>query len=144
MLELAKRFNHNDLSNLVYEKSGLLALSDGESNDISELVKSNSENAKFAVEFFARQVRASIGSYAAKAGGIDALVFTGGIGEHSAKVRTLVCEQLGFLGFVLNAEANQANLATLNTTSSKPVLIVPADEDAEIARLAENIYGDKS
>ena len=139
MLELAKRYDSVELSALIYEESGLLALSDGESSEVSDLEKSNSENANFAMEFFARQVRASIGSYAAKAGGIDALVFTGGIGEHSAQVRTLVCEQLGFLGFALNAEANQANLAILNTATSKPVLIVLADEEAEIARLAKNL-----
>ena len=144
MLELAKRYDDVELSALIYEESGLLALSDGESSKVSDLEKSNSENANFAMEFFARQVRASIGGYAAKAGGIDALVFTGGIGEHSAKVRTLVCEQLGFLGFVLNAEANQANLATLNTASSKPVLIIPADEEAEIARLSADLFVSKN
>jgi acetate kinase len=144
MLELAKRFITSELNSLVYEKSGLLALSDGESSDMSELVKSTSKNAKFAVVFFARQVRAAIGSYAAKAGGIDVLVFTGGIGEHSSEVRALICEQLGFLGFALNAKANQANFDTLNTSSSKPVLIIPADEEAEIARLAENLFASKN
>ena len=142
MLELAKRYDDVELSTLIYEESGLLALSDGESSKVSDLEKSNSENANFAMKFFARQVRASIGSYAAKAGGIDALVFTGGIGEHSAQIRTLVCEPLEFLGFALNAEANQANLATLNTASSKPVLLIPADEEAEIARLAKNLYAE--
>ena len=142
MLELANRYDDVESSSLIYEKSGLFALSNGESSDMSVLVKSDSTNAKFAVEFFARQVRAAIGSYAAKAGGINALVFTGGIGEHSTQIRTLVCEPLGFLGFALNAEANQANLATLNTASSKPVLIVTADEEAEIARLAENLFAE--
>ena len=140
MLVLANRYDDAELSNLIYEKSGLLALSNGESSDISVLVKSNSEHAKFAVDYFARQVRATIGSYAAKAGGIDALVFTGGIGEHSAQVRALVCEPLVFLGFVLNAEANQINLATISSIKSKPVLIIPADEEAEIAHLAEQLY----
>jgi acetate kinase len=142
MLELANRYDDAELSTLVYEKSGLLALSNGESSEMSVLVKSTSENAKFAVDFFARQVCAAIGSYAAKAGGIDALVFTGGIGEHSAQIRALVCEPLGFLGFALNTEANQANLAALNTSSSKPVLIIPADEESEIARLAEQLFAE--
>jgi acetate kinase len=142
MLTLTKRFNNGELNSLLYEKMGLLALSDGESSDMSELVKSKTKNAKFAVDFFARQVRAAIGSYAAKAGGIDALVFTGGIGEHSSEVRALICEQLGFLGFALNAKANQANFDTLNASSSKPVLIIPADEEAEIAHLAEHLYAE--
>jgi acetate kinase len=144
MLELANRFNHSELSTLIYEKSGLLALSDTENSDMSELVTSQTKNAKFAVDFFARQVRATIGSYAAKAGGIDALVFTGGIGEHSAQVRALICEPLAFLGFALNAEANQANLATLNTASSKPIIIIPADEEAEIARLGADLFATKN
>ncbi|HSF71225.1 MAG TPA: acetate kinase, partial [Methylotenera sp.] len=139
MLELAKRYDNAQLSSLIYEKSGLLALSDGESSEMSALATSNSEAASFAMDYFARQVRAAIGSYAAKSGGIDALVFTGGIGEHSQQVRTLVCEQLRFLGFALNIKANQANLAILNSASSKPILIVPADEEAEIARLAKNL-----
>ena len=95
--------------------------------------------AKFAVEYFARQVRGFISAYAAKSGGIDGLVFTGGIGEHSAQVRTLICEQLEFLGFYLNKKANQSHLTVLNTPSSKPITIIPADEEAEIARLVTDI-----
>jgi acetate kinase len=135
MLELAKRYGDAELSKLVYQQMGLLALSDGESSEMSVLAKSSSKAAKFAVEYFARQVRAAIGSYAAKSGGIDALIFTGGIGEHSAQIRALICEKLDFLGFNLNEAANQANLTTISTASSKPVLIIPADEEAEIARL---------
>ncbi|OGV76133.1 MAG: acetate kinase [Methylotenera sp. RIFCSPLOWO2_02_FULL_45_14] len=139
MLELAKRYDDTELSTLVYQQMGLLALSDGESSEMSLLVQSSSKAAKFAVEYFARQVRSAIGAYAAKSGGIDALVFTGGIGEHSAQVRTLICEQLAFMGFNLNQEANQAHLTTISTTSSKPVLIIPTDEEAEISRLVTDI-----
>jgi len=135
MLELAKRYGDTELSNLVYHEMGLLALSDGEDSEMSALVKSNSKSAKFAVEYFARQVRATIGSYAAKSGGIDALVFTGGIGEHSAQVRSLICQQLAFMGFMLDEKANQTHAVRLNTHSSKAVLIIPADEESEIARL---------
>jgi acetate kinase len=135
MLELARRYDETELSTLVYQQMGLLALSDGESSEMSALVQSSSKAAKFAVAYFARQVRAAIGSYAAKSGGIDALVFTGGIGEHSAQVRTLICEQLAFMGFNLNQEANQAHLTAISTASSKPVLLIPADEEAEIAKL---------
>ncbi len=140
MLELAKRFNNSELSSFVYEKMGLLALSDGESSDMSELIKSKTKNAKFAVDFFARQVRAAIGSYAAKAGGIDALVFTGGIGEHCAPIRSKICAQLDFMGMVLNETANQSHSTRLNTPASKPVLIIPAAEEAEMARLATELY----
>lgn len=135
MLELAKHYNAEQLSDLVYHQMGLLALSDGESNEMSDLLASNSEAARFAVEYYCRQVRAAIGAYAAKAGGLDALVFTAGIGEHAAKVRTLVCEQLGFLGFELDTEANRTHAIRLNSSTSKPVLMIAADEENEIARL---------
>lgn len=139
MLELAKRYNDTELSTLVYQHMGLLALSDGESSEMSALVASHSKSAKFAVEYFARQVCGAIGAYAAKSGGIDALVFTGGIGEHSAQVRTLICEQLAFMGFNLDEKANQAHATRLNAYSSKSILLIPADEEAEIARLATNL-----
>ncbi len=70
---------------------------------------------------------------------VDGLVFMGGIGEHSAQVRALICEQLEFLGFYLNEKANQSHLTVLITSSSKPVIIIPADEEAEIARLVTDI-----
>ena len=136
MLELSQRFDEKDLSTLVYQRMGLLALSDGESNEMSELLVSTSQSASFAVEYFARQIRAAIGSYAAKSGGIDALVFTGGIGEHAEKVRSLVCEPLGFLGFDLDVLANQQHANPISTQQSKPILIVSADEEAEIVRLS--------
>lgn len=135
MLELAKRHDEKALAKLVYHQMGLLALSGGESNEMSELLASSTPAARFAVEFYARQVRAAIGAYAAKGAGIDALVFTGGIGEHAAEVRKLVCEPLGFLGFELNVESNLAHAGVLNMPASKPILLVPADEEAEIARL---------
>lgn len=134
MLELAKRFNPEQLSKMVYHQMGLLALSDGESNEMSELLASDSESAKFAVRFFCRQVRAAIGSLAAKVGGIDALVFTGGIGEHAAAIRAEICAPLDFLGISLNNEANMA-AATRIEQGIKPVLIIPADEEAMIHRL---------
>jgi acetate kinase len=144
MLELSKRYDAAELSTLMYENMGLLALSDGENSEMSALVKSNSKSAKFAVEFFARQVRGAIGSYAAKSGGIDALVFTGGIGEHSAQVRALICDQLKFLEFILDKEANQQHATMLNASSSKPILLIPADEEAEIARLATDLIAPNS
>ena len=140
MLELAKRYTNSELSTLIYQQMGLIALSDGENSEMSALTESHSKNAKFAVKYFARQVRAAIGAYAAKAGGIDGLVFTGGIGEHSAHVRSLICEPLAFLGFALNEAANQVHSTILNTLDSKPVLMIPADEEAEIARLTKAQY----
>ena len=136
MLALAKDHDYHALSELVYQKMGLLALSNGESSDMSALIESNSAHAKFAIAFFTRQVRATIGAYAAKVGGLDAIVFTGGIGEHSALVRAMICDHLEFMGFKLNIEKNQQHATVLSNMDSKPILMIPADEEAEIARLA--------
>lgn len=140
VIELAKHLNNTDLTDLIYKKMGLLALSDGESSDMSELLESKTKNAKFAIEYFAQHVRAAIGSFAARVGGIDGIVFTGGIGENSAHVRALICNGLEFLGLALSNKANNAHSTMLHTNSSKPILIVPADEEAEIARLTAELY----
>ncbi|MCK9620731.1 MAG: acetate kinase [Methylobacter sp.] len=135
MLELAKRYDQEELSDVVFHKMWLLALSSGESSEMSKLLSSHSEPAKFAVEYFCRQVRAAIGGFAAKAGGIDALVFTGGIGEHSAEVREKICAPLEFLGFALDQSANRSGDNKIGRPGCKPVLIVPADEEVMIRNL---------
>lgn len=144
MLELAKRYRAEELSDMVFHKMGLLALSGGESSEMNDLLSSRSENAEFAVDYFCRQVRAAIGGFAAKAGGIDALVFTGGIGEHSAEVRGKICAPLDFLGFALDRAANFDGMNEIGLVGYKPVLIVPADEEVMIRNLClrdcENIH----
>lgn len=139
LLELAKHYDEAQLSWLIYHQMGLLALSDGESSEMSELLVSKNKAARFAVQYYCHQICAAIGAYAAKAGGIDALVFTGGIGEHSAEVRTLICNPLQFLGFIINTEANLAHNTMLNMPASKPTLLVPSDEELEIARLVTTL-----
>lgn len=135
MLELSRRLNPEELSNMVYHQMGLLALSNGESSEMSELLSSDSVAAKFAVRYFCHQVRAAIGSLAAKAGGIDALVFTGGIGEHAAAIRSDICAPLDFLGISLDHAANIAGAIRIGLKGAKPTLVIPADEEAMIHRL---------
>ncbi|MDO9268243.1 MAG: hypothetical protein Q7T96_03920 [Methylobacter sp.] len=89
--------------------------------------------------YFCRQVRAAIGGFAAKAGGIDALVFTGGIGEHSAEVREKICDPLAFLGITLDKTANHSGMNEIGLAGHKPVLIVPADEEVMIRNLCLSI-----
>lgn len=141
MLELAKRHAPEVLSDLVYHQMGLLALSDGESSEMVALLASESSAARFAVDYFCRAVRGAIGDFAAKAGGIDALVFSGGIGEHAPQIRARICEPLAFLGLALDAEANQANATWISTAGSKPVLCVAADEEAVIRDLVAAYLG---
>ncbi|TSA50550.1 MAG: acetate kinase [Nitrosomonadales bacterium] len=136
MLELAKRYDAEQLSDMVFHKMGLLALSGGESAEMNDLLSSSSKNARFAVEYFCRQVRATIGAFAAKAGGIDALVFTAGIGERSSEIREKICAPLAFLGFAVDEAANHAGLSEIGLAGHKPVLIVPADEEVMIRDLS--------
>ncbi len=144
MLELAKHRDNRALSDLVYHRMGLLALSAGESSEMHRLLESRSPAAGFAVDYFCRQVRAAIGAFAAKAGGIDALVFSGGIGEHAPQIRERICGPLGFLGLVLDAEANRANSAWISAAGCKPVLRIAADEEDTIRTLAEALLGSLS
>lgn len=139
MLALAQRYDTAALSDLVYQKMGLLALSDGESSDMSTLLASPRVTAKFAVDYYCQQVRAAIGAFAAKAGGIDALVFSGGIGEHAASIRARICAPLAFLGFELDSAANHANKTAIHSHGFKPVLQIAANEEAMICRLVESI-----
>jgi acetate kinase len=138
MLELAKRFNEKELSDIVFHKMGLLALSEGKSSDMSELLRNDHAHANFAVNYFCTQIRAAIGSLAAKAGGIDALVFTAGIGEHAAVIREKICTPLNFLGFALDQSSNLMNSVRIEHPKSKPVLVIPADEEAMIYQLCSS------
>jgi acetate kinase len=135
MLELAKHYTPEQLSDLVFHGMGLLALSDGESADMESLLLSKSNNAKFAVDYFCQQVRAAIGALASKAGGVDALVFSAGIGEHAAIVREKICAPLEFLGFKLDQNVNQRSAIRIEKTGFKPIAIVPADEEMMIRDL---------
>ena len=137
MVELAAQHDVEALRDIVFHKMGLLALSNGESSEMQDLLASNSEQARFAVEYFCRQARAALGALAAKAGGLDALVFTGGIGEHAPAIRAAICEPLAFLGIRLDEAANAAGRARIEAEGGRPVRVVPADEEAQIRRLCQ-------
>lgn len=140
MLALAEQLTPEQLIHTVYHEMGLLALSNQQSNEMVDLLNEPTPDAQFAVDYFCYQVRGAIGALAAKAGGIDALVFTGGIGEHAAPVREGICKGLECLGLQLDATANNKHLPRINQTSSKPVLIVPADEERMIADLTRELF----
>lgn len=135
MLELTRQFDADALRELVYQRAGILALSDGESSEMAVLLRSESRAARFAVTYFCRQVSAAIGAFAAKTGGIDAMVFSGGIGEHAPAVRAAICAPLGFLGFELDPVANESERTVLSAAGSPPILRVAADEEAVIRDL---------
>lgn len=137
VLELGRRYDAAALNDLIFHRMGLLALSDGESSEMNELLGSGTAAAVFAVDYFCTQVRAAIGSLAAKAGGLDALVFTGGIGEHAAEIRQKICAPLAFLDIALDNEHNRAGSSRIESAGRKPVLVIPADEEAMIRSLCQ-------
>jgi acetate kinase len=121
------------LEQLLYHQSGLLGVS-GISNDMRTLLASDNPHAQEAIELFVYRTGREIGSLAAALGGLDALVFTGGIGEYSAEIRAKVCHQAAWLGLELDDLANEAAATHISTLNSKlSAWIVPADENQMIA-----------
>ena len=122
------------LTRLLYKESGLLGVS-GISQDMRVLLDSPAPEAREAVDLFCYRIVREIGSLAAALGGLDALVFTGGIGEHGAPVRQQVCAELGWLGLRLDAVANAANASKISTSDSRiEVCVIPTNEEWIIAR----------
>jgi acetate kinase len=126
------------LERLIYHESGLLALS-GDTSDMRTLLASAAPRAAFAVDYYAYWAARQIGSLVVALGGIDALVFTGGIGEHAAPVRAAICTHLEFLGVSIDNDRNRANQPTLSAAEAAvAVLIEPANEELVMARHARH------
>jgi acetate kinase len=136
----------DELDHALEHESGLLGLS-GRSGDVRELEASEESAAALALDVFAYRVAGAVASMAAALGGLDALVFTAGIGEHSADVRARICERLAFLGVELDAAANAAASAAagdaeLHAMGARVrVVRVHAREDLVAARLARQALG---
>jgi acetate kinase len=126
------QFNH-----LINHESGLLGVSET-SSDMRELLKNQTSDrrAAEAIELFCYQTKKWIGSFAAALGGLDTLVFSGGIGEHAPEVRTRICQGLEFLGIVLDETENVKNETIISTNTSKVcVRVIQTNEELMIARL---------
>ena len=123
-----------DVSNLLYNESGLFGVS-GISDDMRTLLASEDPSAKEAIALFVYRIGRELGSMAAALGGIDALVFTAGIGEHAAEIRRRVCEGAAWLGVDLDQSANITGGAMISRTGSRTsAWVIPTDEDLMIAR----------
>jgi acetate kinase len=129
-----KGMNAKQLTNLLYKESGLLGVS-GISQDMRTLLASPSPQAAEAVDLFCYRIAREVGSLAAAAGGLDALIFTGGIGEHAAAVREKVTSLCACLGVKIDAEANAAHATRIDAADSRvAVAVVPTNEEGMIAR----------
>jgi acetate kinase len=133
-LMLEKGLNAAAVMDLLYNRSGLLGVS-GISGDMRKLSASKDPHAAEAIDLFVYRIGRELGSLVAALGGLDTLVFTGGIGEHSAAVRERVCRDAAWLGIELDARANTAGGPCITKTDSRvSAWVIPTDEDLMIAR----------
>jgi len=132
-----KQMNADSLESLLNHDSGLTALSGGKQDmrDLEAAADSGDRQAQFAIEVFCGAIRKTIAAYAAVLGGLDLLVFAGGIGEHSDRIRKIVCDGLHFLDISLDQDANRRHSRRISAQHSQVrVDIVPSQEDRQIAR----------
>ena len=126
---------------MLYKRSGLLAIS-GLSNDMRDLLGSEAPDARLAVDYFVDRAAKEIGALAAVLGGIDALVFTAGIGENAPEIRRRICEASAWLGIDLDAEANARKDARISRAGSRvSAWVIPTNEELMIARHLGMVLG---
>ena len=140
-----KGLDVNELDHALNYQSGLLGLS-GVSSDMRQVLSELPHNpdARLAVEVYVHRIRQTVGAMAATLGGIDALVFTAGVGEHAAEIRERVCENLNYLGLELDRTANQtckpdADIAM--PASAARILVIATREDLTIMRETRQLVG---
>jgi acetate kinase len=132
------------VEDLLGKQSGLLGVS-GLSDDVQTLESSDDPRAREALDMFADRAAAGIAAHCAALGGLDALVFTAGIGEHATGVRARICERLRWLGVELDADANAKSARRVSLAGSQvEVFVVPTDEEIVIARAAAGTLGTQS
>ena len=129
------------IEKLVYQQSGLLGMS-GISSDMRTLESSDAPEAKAAIDVFIYRIGRELGSLAAALGGLDAVVFTGGIGENSRSLRERVCRDAAWLGVELDAAANKCNGPRISTEKSRvSAWAIPTNEELMIARSTRRLLG---
>ncbi|MEM1377997.1 MAG: acetate/propionate family kinase [Pseudomonadota bacterium] len=121
-----------EIETLLYKESGLKGLS-GISNDMRDLEASGESAAKEAIDYFVFRIRREIGGMSAVLGGLDGLIFCGGIGENSAMVRSRVCDDMDWLGIYIDKVKNAENARDIGTGNVR-VMVIPTDEEIVIAR----------
>lgn len=138
-LILQENMSAKDVEEMLYQRSGLLGLS-GISDEMTDLLESDTAEAKEAVDYFVYRCQREIGSLVAAMDGLDALVFTGGIGENSSVLRSRICKGLSWLGIRIDEAANQDGSRDFAAPDSSVRLMrIPADEEMSLARAAATV-----
>jgi len=123
-----------EVETILYKRSGLLGIS-ASSNDMRDLLGNSDPAAKLAVDYFVYRAAKEIGALAAVLGGIDAIVFTAGIGENSSEIRSRICDASAWLGLELDSDANSRKQTRISRTGSRvSAWIIPTNEELIIAR----------
>ncbi len=130
------------VEDLLYKRSGLLGVSQI-SSDMRVLLASGDPRAKAAIDLFVFRIVREIGAMTASMGGCDGLVFTAGIGERAAPIREAVCARLGWLGIKLDSRLNAAGQGRIAADASKPVWVIPTDEEGMIATHTSDLVFDR-
>lgn len=135
------KLSTKEVETLLYKKSGLLGIS-GISNDMRDLLGRSEPEAQLAVDYFVYRITKEIGALAAVLGGIDALVFTAGIGENSPEIRRRICAASRWLGIEADETANENRGPEISTANSKvSVWVIPTNEELMIARHTGSLLG---
>ena len=140
-LARSERLSADQVENLLSQRAGLLGIS-GKSGDMRALLadEGNDPACRLAVAAYVYGIRKAIGALAAALGGLDTLVFSGGIGEHSPVIRARICEGLTFLGMEIDPNSNEATAPIISTAASRAaVRVIPTDEELMIARAAVRV-----
>ena len=138
-LEDQRGLTTRQVEDLLYNRSGLLGVSGGIGSDMRILLASTDPPAKEAIELFTYRMAREIGALVSSLDGLDGIVFTAGIGEHSYAIREMVCARLGWLGVVIDPSANAQDAAVISTSASRvSVRVIPTNEEAMIARHTVN------
>ena len=139
---MQKGMNAKDFNNLINHQSGLLGIS-GISSDMQDLLHLEKENkdAALAINIFCYQIKKYIGAYTSVLGGLDTLVFSGGIGENAPAIRSRICNDFSYLNIHLNEEKNNENQWQISNEESKvKVYVIPTNEELKIAETTAEIY----
>jgi len=135
------KLSAKEVETLLYKKSGLLAISEI-SNDMRDLLGRAEPEARLAIDYFVYRVAKEIGALTAVLGGIDALVFTAGIGENSPEIRRRICDASRWLGLELDESANDDHRLEISTSQSRvSAWVIPTNEELMIARHTGSLLG---
>jgi acetate kinase len=147
ILHLMRKYDldETEMDNILNKESGLAGLCGmTDLRDIHKAILKGNKEASFACELYTYRIKKYIGAYAAAMNGLDAIIFTGGVGENAAYIREQVCKKMDWVGITLDEELNSGidpGITSIGTSSSRvPILVIPANEALEMARQSFGLY----